>query len=204
MDWQAFEDGMSDWVAKHAHIERADVVWDNQPLGMLGRAFCVLSQLGNASGSSFGLERFPDEVRYHPPATPDADATVQIVGLREFTLQIRVVTRDWSARGKALRYLERLQDAIYLPSSQALFAELCVVVASRGNLIDLSRTFDHRVESMGTLDLHMLYPFDTLCECGADTMTPETIASIEHVRVAGTVYTPPLPPIQVPERQIDK
>lgn len=199
MDWQVFADSMRSWVASTSHIPCADVVWTGEPEGMLTRPCARLNLLGaNAPVTN-------DEVRLVSQG-PDQDAQVRIVGNRAITLNIIVQTRDGTPWGRAFRYLERIRDSLYLPSTQSLFAKLNVGLEGPGILVDLLRFFDFRKESAGSLDVRFLYTFDTMCECG-EALVPETIGTIEHVRVAGTVNTPfggDVDVVQVPERQIDR
>jgi hypothetical protein len=199
VNWQDFADGTRAWVASTSKIHIDDVVWTGEPEGMLGRPCARLNLLGaNPPVSS-------DEVRLVSQG-PGEDAAVRIVGNRAIILNVLVQTRDGTPWGRAFRYLERLRDALFLPSTQQLFSELRVALEGPGVLVDLQRFVDFRRESAASLDLRMNYAFDTMCECG-EGLTPETIGTIEHVRVAGTVYTPfggDVDVVQVPEKQLDR
>lgn len=201
MDWQAFADGTREWIARATTIQIDDVIWKGEPLGMLGKPCAILNLNGSTGLGLSDIALGNDEIRLVSQG-PGADAIVQIVGNRAITLNIIVQTRDGTPWGRAFRYIERIRDSLFLPSTQALFDSLGIGLDGPGTPIDLQRIFDFRQESTASLDLRLLYAFDTLCDCGADTMFPETLNTIEHVRVAGTVYGPDL--ISVPERQIDK
>jgi hypothetical protein len=201
VDWGAFSDGMRTWIGKTAKISVDDVVWTGEPEGMLGYPRARLNLNGSTGLGISDIALGNDEVRLVPQG-PGEDAIVRIVGNRAVTLQILVQTRDGTPWGRAFRHIERIRDALFLPSTMQLFSDLGIGLDGPGVPIDLLRLFDFRKESSASLELRLLYSFDTLCECDADTMTPETIGTIEHVRVAGTVYTPAV--VQVPERQIDK
>jgi hypothetical protein len=205
VDWLSFADGMRAFVAHSSKIQIDDVVWTGEPEGMLGRPCARLNLLGSNGLGISDIALGNDEVRYVSQG-PGQDAAVRIVGNRAVTLNIIVQTRDGTPWGRAFRYLERIRDGLFLPSTQALFSDLRIGLDGPGVLIDLQRLFDARKESAASLDLRLLYAFDTMCECG-EGMTPETIGTIEHVRVAGTVYTPfggDVDVVHVPERQIDK
>jgi hypothetical protein len=199
VNWQDFADGMRAWVARTSKIPIDDVVWTGEPEGMLGRPCARLNLIGaNAPVSN-------DEVRLVSQG-PGQDAAVRIVGNRAITLNVLVQTRDGTPWGRAFRYLERLRDALYLPSSQKLFGDLNIGLDGPGVLVDLQRFVDFRRESAASLDVRLLYAFDTMCECG-EGLTPETIGTIEHVRVAGTVNTPfggDVDVVQVTETQLDR
>jgi hypothetical protein len=206
MDWQAFADGMKTWIAKTTKIPLDDIYWEGEPLGMQGRPCARLNLLGSPGYGISDIALGSDEVRLVSQG-PGQDALVRIVGNRAITLQTVVFTRDGTPWGRAFRYLERMRDALFLPSTQQLFSDLGIGLDGPSLLVDLNHVFDLRQESSASFELRLLYAFDTMCECGADDVPAETIGTIEHVRVSGKVGTPFSPGIQpviVPERQIDK
>jgi hypothetical protein len=206
MDWQAFADGMKTWIARTTAIQLDDVYWEGEPLGMLGYPQARLNLLGSPGYGISDVALNSDEVRLVPQG-PGQDALVRIVGNRAVTLQAIVNTRDGTPWGRAFRYLERIRNALYLPSTQTLFSDLGIGLDGPGVFIDLNYMWDFRKESSASLELRLLYAYDTMCECGADDMPAETIGTIEHVRVSGTVGAPfnfDSQLITVPERQIDK
>lgn len=200
MNWQLFADVTRTWVACTSQIVIDSVVWTGEPEGMLPRPLARLNLLGAPypPGS--------DEVRYVSQGDGQ-DAAVRIIGSRAITLSILVQTRDGTPWGRAFRYLERVQNSLALPSTYNTFAKLGISLEQpAGMLVDLLRFHDFRKESAASLDLRMAYAFDTMCECG-EALVPETIGTIEHVRVAGTVHTPfggDVDVVQVPQRQFDK
>jgi len=201
MDWQAFSDGMRQFVAYRTGIQVDDVLWLNEPEGMVGRPCAYLSILGDAQQAGW-----PDEVRYESGGAGQ-DATVRVVGNRAFTLSTRVITRDQTPFGRAFVLLERLRDALYWPSTAEYFSSLCVSLDSPGPLVELGRSFDFRRESEAALDLRLMYTFDTTCDCGADGAYSETVGTIEHVIASGQVWPPfntDPSVINVPPRQIDR
>lgn len=206
MDWGTFHAGMRKWVSDSAKIQIDDVIWEGEPEGMVGRPCARLDLNGTAAIGISDAALNNDEVRLVSQG-PGQDAVVRIVGNRAVTMTILVITRDGTAWGRAFRFIERIRNALFLPSTQLLFAALGVGLDGPGVPIDLQRFYDVRKESTASLDLRLLYAYDTFCECDIDTPVPETVGTIEHVRVAGTVYTNYNHNdfvIQVPERQIDK
>jgi hypothetical protein len=202
MDWQAFADGMRQLVSARCRIVLEDVIWLNEPLGMLGRPCAFLSMAGAADQTGS-----PDEVLLHSNGS-GADATVQVRGNRAIAVTTRVLTRDQTPNGRAYVYLERLRNALYWPSTQAAFDKLCVSLAEPGPLVELGRSFDFRAESEAALELSFLYTYDTHCGCcGNDGAPTETVGTIEHVIVDGLVWPPfntDPSVIAVPPRQIDR
>lgn len=206
MDWQRFADELQAWVARTAQIPCSDVVWTGEPLGMVKRPCAFLNLLGSAGQGISGLALNADEIRYIPQG-PDQDAQVRVVGNRAVTLNVLVHTRDGTPWGRAFRYLERLRNALFFPSTLKLFSDIGISLDGPGVLVDLNRLWDLRKESSASLDLKLLYTFDTHCDCGADGMVPETIGTIEHVRYAGTVHTAfnrDETVVETLERQVDK
>jgi hypothetical protein len=188
MDWQLYADSVRCWIAERSRIPVDDVTWEGEPVGMLGTPNASLRLLGNSGPYSQLLTS--DETRYlaaTDPANPTGLPIVQIIGNRAFTLSIVVTTRDYTPWGRAFRYLERVRDSLSLPSTLSLFSSLGVSLDSPAELVDLQRVFDKRQESQASLDLYMQYAFDTLCECQADGSDVETIDTIEHVIVSGSV-----------------
>jgi len=206
VDWQAFADGMKTWIANTTRIQLDDIYWEGEPLGAQGYPKARLNLLGSPGYGISDVALNSDEVRYVSQG-PGKDALVRIVGNRAITLQTIVFTRDGTPWGRAFRYLERMRDALFLPSTQQLFSDLGFGLDGPSILVDLNHVFDFRKESSASLELRLLYGYDTLCECGADDLPAETIGTIEHVRVSGIVGAPfnlDTQTIIVPERQIDK
>lgn len=204
MDWKAFADGVAGWISVTTHIQRDDIYWEGEPLGMLGYPRARLNLNGSNGLGISDIALGSDEVRYVDNG--DGTASVRVVGNRAITLQILVQTRDGTPWGRAFRYLERVRDSLFYPATQELFSALGIGLDGPGILVDIDRVFDFRKESTGSMELRLLYAYDTMCECGDDFPVP-TIGTIEHVRVRGHVGTPfnrDTVLIEIPEHQIDK
>jgi hypothetical protein len=186
MDWQAFADGIKAWFALHSTIPEGDVQWKGEPEGWLGRPCGFLNVLAHASAGG------TDEVRLIDQGAGE-DAAIRLTGHRVITLSCQVRTRDQMPTGRACVLLERVRDALYLPSSQAVFQSVGVGLIDTVALIDLGRTFDKRAESAALLDIKFSAVLDSL--------PAETLGTIEQVRVGGTGGTG-TGPITIPERLI--
>jgi hypothetical protein len=167
MDWDGFALGLRTWFAAVSGIALEDVLWQGEPEGWRGRPCAFLTVL--AHGSAGGT----DEVRLHSQG-PSTDALVQIVGNRVLTLSCKVQSREQSPTGRAFVRLERVRDALQLPSSQALFASIGIGLIEPAMLVELGRVFDRRQESEAVLDLKFT-------SAVARTSTTEQLGTIEHV-----------------------
>lgn len=170
MDWQAFTIGMRQWFAYASGID--DIVWKGEPEGAIGRPCAYLSTIGHAPGLG------TDEARLQSQGA-GKDARVQLTGNRRLTLHCMVRTRSHLPDERALVYLERVRDAMALPSTENVFKRLGVGFIETAALVELGRTFDRRQESEASMDI--------LLTGALDKATSETVGTIEQVRVGGTV-----------------
>lgn len=189
MNWQEFGDGFKLLFSQRALINLEDIVWEGEPTAMLGYPQAHLTILGNTGLGLSSLAIGYDEVRYVSQG-PGVPAHVRVVGNRAMTVSIRVLTRDQTVGGRAFVILERFRNTLYLPSTQAMFDNLRVGLDAAAALVELGRSYDFRVESEASLDLRLLFAFDTDCDCGVDGGPQETADVIESVEVGGRVNTP--------------
>lgn len=175
MTWQALQDGLHAWFVAASGINVLDVFWDDEPEGFLGRPYAMLKlRSHNTAGGS-------DEIRYDSNG-PDADASVVAVGNRTMTFSVRVRTRDAAAEARPYALLERVRAQLELPSTQDAFAAVGVGLIGTAALVDLTRVWDRRREPEALLDLRLSAVSDT-----SDLGIDESVGTIEHVRVGGTV-----------------
>lgn len=177
MDWQALQDGLAAWLAAESGMLVGDVLWDDEPEGYIGLATATLRlRAHNSAGGS-------DDVRYGAQG-PNEDATVSAVGNRSMTLSIKVRTRDASGATRPYSILERVRDRLELPSTQDAFDALGIGLIGTAALVDVSPVRDRRREPTAVLDLRMSYASDS---SEASPAPADTIGTIEHVHVSGTV-----------------
>ncbi len=180
MDWQSFADGMRRWFSQRSGITLDDVMWAGEPEGMHGYPCAYLDLLAHNMGTG------TDEVRLVRQGAGQ-DAIVRLTGNRTFTLSCKVRTRDQTPLGRAFTVLERVRNALQLPSSQACFGRLGVGFVDSLALTELGRTFDKRQESEAVLDLKFTSALDSLSdvEQSGDGGLAETIGTIESVIAGG-------------------
>jgi hypothetical protein len=185
MDWQAFEDGMRRWFSYVSAIALDDVVWSGRPVGMLGYPHAYLDALPTGSqGGGTDEQRLESQGSGQP-------ARVRLTGNRRLTLQCRVVSRSALPDERALVYLEHVRDAMALPSTQQVFERLGVGFIECAALVPLRRVSSKREQNEASMDI--------LLNAALDKLTSETVGTIEHVRVGGTVNeTIPIPPRVIP------
>ena len=188
MNWQALHDGLRAWVAARSGISVDDVVWAGEPEGLIGRPAAWL-KIRQSSGAG------SDEMRFE--RDDEGQPRVRITGNRSLTLSIRVRSRDASPNARPYALLERVRDALQLPSSQQAFAALGVGVVGALALVDLGEVRDHREETEAVLDLQLTAAADFTA--GADD--GEVIDTIERVGIGGSVTAGPST-IVIPDRQI--
>jgi hypothetical protein len=172
MDWQAFEIGIRQWFAYASGISYDDIVMEGAPEGMIGRPCAFLSVLANATGTGSDEQRLASQ-------GAGKDALVHLTGNRRLTLHCKVRTRSHAPAERALVYLERVRDAMELPSTQQTLARIGVGFVQTEALVTLGRVFDKRQESEASMDILL-----TAC---LDKATSETVGTIEQVRISGTV-----------------
>lgn len=184
MDWQAFEAGMRRWFAYASAIALDDVQWRGAPEGMTGFPRAYLSTLHNAAGGGTDEQRLERQGDGLP-------ARVRLTGNRRLTLQCRVESRSALPDERALVYLERVRDAMALPSTEQAFERLGVGFIECAALVPLGRVSSKREINEASLDI--------LLSAALDKQTSETVGTIEHVRVGGTVNeTIAIPPRVIP------
>lgn len=183
MDWQAFETRMRQWFAYASGITLDDVVWKGAPEGAIGRPCAYLSTLGHATAAGTDEQRLVSQ-------GAGKDARVHLTGNRRLTLHCMVRSRSHLPDERALVYLERVRDAMALPSTELVFSQLGVGFIETAALVELGRTFDRRQESEASMDI--------LLTAALDKATSETVGTIERVRIGGTVNAT----ITIPQRTI--
>jgi hypothetical protein len=184
MDWQAFETGMRQWFAYASAIDVEDVQWRGAPEGITGWPRAYLSTLANATGVGTDEQRLARQGAGQP-------ARVRLTGNRRLTLNCRVESRSALPDERALVYLERVRDAMQLPSTQHAFERLGVGFIECAALVPLGRVSSKREINEASLDI--------LLSAAIDKQTSETVGTIEHVRVGGTVNgTIVIPPRVIP------
>ena len=181
MDWPALYEGMRAWFALRSGIVIDDVIWAGEPEGMRGDPSAYLKFLAHGGAGT------TDEVVYDAQGT-GLDALVGVRGDRTLTLSCRVQSREQSPTGRAFVALERVRNALQLPSSQDTFRALGVGLIGTAVLVDLGRVWDKREESHAVLDIRLTAAVDTLSD--TDDALQDTVGTIEHVIVSGTVNPP--------------
>lgn len=184
MDWQAFETGMRQWFAYASAIQVDDVLWDGAPEGMTGYPRAYLGVLQNSRGVGTDEQRLESQ-------GAGKDARVHLTGNRRLTLRCRVQSRSALPDERALVYLERVRDAMALPSTEQAFARCGVSLVETAALVPLGRVSSKRKENEASLDI--------LLNGALDRDTSETVGTYERVRIAGsTVDGIAIPPRTIP------
>lgn len=192
MTWQALQDGLKAWVATSSGINADDIFWDDEPEGFHQFPLGILRlKQHNSDGGS-------DEVRYESNG-PDEDASVVAMGLRTVTLTVRVRTRDSVADARPYAYLDRARACLELPSAQDAFRALGAGLISSTANVNLTRVYQGRRQLEEAFDIRFNVVSDT-----AALGIEETIGTIEHVKVRGTVTADTGEEIAVPDYTISK
>lgn len=174
MDWDALHNGLKAWFASVSGVDPNNVAWAGEVVGMHGYPFATLQLMAQ------GAEPGTDEVRFTDQGA-DTDLAVEVVGNRRLTLSVRAYSRDQRPAYRAYALLERVRGRLYAPSTQDAFSAVGLGLRESAALVDVSRVYDGRQESVAALDLAFNW---------VSSESDTHMGTIESVIVGGTVDAP--------------
>jgi len=178
MDLATLEPGLLDWAAAVTGVERACVVWENQPRPRDNGRLCVLSWVSTGSTGT-------DDVRwvYAENADPLQEMTPVVEGPRTCVLQLSVECFDQRSGYTARALLGRAPERIQAPSSLARLKALDLGLADVGPVLNADYPVDDHYVSRCTCDV-------TLNGTGRFTDTAGRTSYIATVEVSATLTHP--------------
>lgn len=187
MDWNELQDGLTAALSAATGIVETSVYWDGEPDGF--RAYPKLDLLLRSHD-----DEHEDEVRLSDQEDGD-DLAVELVGNRRMVLVVKATSRDQTPNERAYAVLERLRARLGMPATVEQLALLGVSVRDTAAVVDLSRTHDHREESVAALDVALSWA-ESVVDDGAGAL-----GTIEAVEVGGTVQDGQTT-ITIPDREL--
>lgn len=171
MDWENVQDAIKRWLAAVSGMAEAQIDWAGEPVAHRAYPFVSL-QLIHQQG-----ERGTDELRYEEGT--NGALTPTIVGNRQVTLLVTVISRNHYGVNKAYSVLDRLRTQVFLPSALEMFESMELSVRDVGATQNLPSSSENRDLSAASLSIELAY---TVSETDFTLVEP-----IEKVQLGGDV-----------------
>lgn len=184
MDLDTIQSTIKSWVAA---VTSLPVNWELEPAGVITSmtpARVVLSEPSNLSSVGTDYVRFTDV---------DAPALVQpeVVGHREFDVQVRVTGRSSAGNKSAQYYLEKIRSALTYPSTIDTFETISLAWLTMDKTIGFKAPFEERFQSVAAATIRFRCPIRDAGDAQIGTLTTAVLSTKIENDVGTELPSPP-------------
>ena len=146
LDWTTIQNAIKNWAGTWSGLP---VIWDEEPSGWIPKAYI---QLRIGSVRDLGI----DAVDYSYVSSNPAGMQMvpEIMGQREFTVDVLCINRSQQSTAVARHHLERLRTSLSIPSVRDGFTAAGIAFIDAFQDTTQGHIFQDRMESRGVMELH--------------------------------------------------